>query len=506
MAAAPAYTVACPVYGSTPKAGASPRLGAKYDAARSDEFNRDYWKDADGLSASATNTPATRKVLRDRAWYEFANNCYMQGAVRAIVNDTVGTGARLKLETDDAALNDNVDDLWRLWSAASDWPLTSRVMAVVREISGECFGVFRNSKRLERMGMPITLDIRLLDGAQIADPLSSYLTRTTGDDGVICDEDGEVSAYKILRSDPGDLQIWTGYWQADTVAADDVLHWYVPERVNQLRGVCPWQASLPVFAQLRRFTSATLTAAEVASMLAGVLELPNLTMPNGEPAPSLNLFDRVEFARGMMITVPDGGKVSQFKPEQPTTNYDMFVRAKLCEAGRCRGMPRGKMLGDHSQYNFSSGRMDDGPYWADRDIERQALEAKVFNRVFYRWCEFAKFVIPGLVKYEGQWWKLKHSWHYDAKPSIDPVKEAVGERTDLENGTDSLPAIAERHNTTEDALIAARKRTMEKYLAAGLPLPAWLSGVTTPPPPGDGVPQNLEDSRAATAGQEAARG
>ena len=58
--------------------------------------------------------------------------------------------------------------------------------------------------------------------------------------------------------------------------------------------------------------------------------------------------------------------MEQLKPEQPTTNYKMFVDAKLRECGRALNVPFGKMAGDHSLYNYSSGRMDDGPYWDDR--------------------------------------------------------------------------------------------------------------------------------------------
>ena len=75
------------------------------------------------------------------------------------------------------------------------------------------------------------------------------------------------------------------------------------------------------------------------------------------------------------------------------------------------------------------------------------------------------------------------------------VKDATGDEINLTNGTDSLPAIANRDGTTEDALIASRKRTMQKFIAAGVPLPPWLAGAPAPMRQGDGLPQDLGATR-----------
>jgi capsid protein len=56
------------------------------------------------------------------------------------------------------------------------------------------------------------------------------------------------------------------------VPARLVLHWFTPDRFGQLRGIPEITPALPLFAQLRRYTLATLTAAEIAAMLAGVMQ------------------------------------------------------------------------------------------------------------------------------------------------------------------------------------------------------------------------------------------
>src|SRR5688572_4419085 len=54
-------------------------LRARYDAAATNDDNRRHWGNADGLSVNAANSPEVRRVLRNRARYEVANNSYAKG-------------------------------------------------------------------------------------------------------------------------------------------------------------------------------------------------------------------------------------------------------------------------------------------------------------------------------------------------------------------------------------------------------------------------------------------
>ena len=121
---------------------------------------------------------------------------------------------------------------------------------------------------------------------------------------------------------------------------------------------------------------------------------------------------------------------------------------KLIEAGGALNMSYAKLTGDYSEHNYSSGKMEDAPYWSDRDNERQAMEAKVFNPLLYTFLDFARFAIPALAAFKGRWWQLKHAWQYDARPTPDPVKDATGDALNLQNATDTLADIAARAGTS----------------------------------------------------------
>ena len=80
-------------------------LRARYDAAQTTDANRRHWAGADGLSADAANTAEVRRILRNRARYEVANNAYARGIVLTLANDVIGTGPRLQMLSEKAGFS-----------------------------------------------------------------------------------------------------------------------------------------------------------------------------------------------------------------------------------------------------------------------------------------------------------------------------------------------------------------------------------------------------------------
>ncbi len=56
-------------------------LRARYDSAQTTVGNARHWAIADGLSANAAASPEVRRILRNRARDEVANNSYARGIV-----------------------------------------------------------------------------------------------------------------------------------------------------------------------------------------------------------------------------------------------------------------------------------------------------------------------------------------------------------------------------------------------------------------------------------------
>jgi len=176
----------------------------RYDAATTTDENRRHWSAADGLSANAANQSGVRRVLRNRARYEVANNSYARGIVLTLANDTIGTGPRLQLTSEDSAANAILEDAFDRWADAVDLADKLRTLRMARAESGECFLLLVSNPNIDS---PVKLDLRLVEADQVATPLQATLNgKEPGNqtDGIVYDKHGNPTAYHILKNHPGD--------------------------------------------------------------------------------------------------------------------------------------------------------------------------------------------------------------------------------------------------------------------------------------------------------------
>ena len=100
----------------------------KFDSAQTNADNRRHWANADGLSANAAANPEVRRILRNRARYEVANNSYARGIVLTLANDVTGTGPQLQMLTDSAEANQTIEREFAAWAKDVDLPAKLRTM------------------------------------------------------------------------------------------------------------------------------------------------------------------------------------------------------------------------------------------------------------------------------------------------------------------------------------------------------------------------------------------
>ena len=457
-----------------------------YDLARTTDDNRKHWAEADNLAAVSSATPGVRTLLRLRCRYECLNNGYARGLVKTLAGDVVGTGPRLQLHTASGDLNTLVESEWREWSDCVGLAQTLRLMEETRRRDGEVFAIFRRNRQAEEVGLP-SVDLRLFEGDQVAHPwgLSAY-GNATGDDGIDCDAAGDVTGYHVLRSHPGDQRWLIDRMRADVLSPRDVVHWFQRERPGQLRGVPELACVMPLFAYLRRMDLATLAREEVAASLAAVLETDAPPDEGDEWEP----FEAFAIRRGMMMSVPAGARLKQFDTNRPGASHGAFVDTILRAIGRACDVPFGIVAGDSSKYNYSSARLDHLIYDQRRKNDKDAFRTCVLDRLFARFWGELQLIYPAVMVLAGGSRRLpQRSWHFDARPSIDPLKEASADETNLANSTDTETSIcAAAGRDIEDVY---RERAKERELRAkyGLPEPRYL----TAPKPVVGRPASVEE-------------
>ena len=485
----------------------SVRLQARYDAAVTNHDNRRHWANADGLSADAAASPEVRRLLRNRARYEVANNTYAKGIVKTLADDAIGTGPRLQLLTAAPDANRIVEQQFMAWAKAIDLAGKLRTMRVALAADGEAFGVLTNNPALES---PVKLDLRLVEADQVTSPsVVLLLDESQESDGIVFDDHGNPLAYSLLKHHPGGRG-GTGL-QADKIPAKSMIHLFRMERPGQTRGVPELTPALPLFAQLRRYTLAVLTAAETAADFAGVLYTDG---PASDEPDAVAPMDTIDLERGMVLTLPAGWRMGQAKAKQPTTTYPEFKQEILNEIARCLSVPYNVAAGNSSGYNYASGRLDHQTYFKSVRVDQSRFVSKVLDRILGAWLREAVLVarvrlgemdraarmaesalisakkadgpdvsrqhpelsevaaqaqvvelaaqadLSELIRMADEGWP--HQWFFDGHEHVDPAKEATAQTKRLANKTTTY--AAEYAKQGKDWETEFRQRAKEEEL------------------------------------------
>ncbi|MEQ9616656.1 MAG: phage portal protein [Phycisphaerales bacterium] len=447
---------------------AIPIVRAKFDSATTNDTNRRHWSFADGLSADAAASPDVRRILRNRARYETANNAYAKGIVLTLANDSVGTGPRLQLLTGDAEANVVIEREFARWTQVIGLPEKLRAMRMARAESGEIFAILASNPELDS---PIALDVRLVEADQVTTPTLD-LHNDNAVDGIVFDSFGNPVEYHILKAHPGDtnaggrLSLGVDF---DRVPADSVIHYFRADRPGQSRGVPDITPALPLFAQLRRYTLAVLGAAETAADFAGILYT---DAPASGEADAVEPMDAIELEARALLTMPGGWRMEQVKAEQPSTTYAEFKHEILNEIARCLNMPFNVAAGNSSGYNFASGKLDHQVYFKSIRVEQEHIGRIVLDRLLAAFLHEA-VLISGLLPLRVRTLVASdelpsHQWFWDGQSEVDPLKEANAQTTRLNSHTTTLAWEYARQGRDWEAEL--RQRAKETALMAELGL------------------------------------
>ncbi|MBQ9367069.1 MAG: phage portal protein [Victivallales bacterium] len=429
-------------------------IRARFDAAQTTKDNERHWSMADGLSADQEARPEVRRELRRRSRYEVMNNPYALGLVQMLANDTMGKGPRLQMLMENEELNDRLEADFNAWARQIRLGQTLRLMRRARCQDGEAFAILATNPKL-RHQVKLTLNVIEADRIQGLSVISDekYV------DGIKYDEYGNPESYRVLKYHPGDNSI-TIEDEAVDVPAEYMLHTYVQTRPGLHRGIPEITSALSKFANLRRYTMATLAAAESAANFAAILYTDS--PPDGE-SEDVEPLEPIELERNMMLTVPAGWKMGQLEAKHPSANYTEFVKSTLAEIARCVCSTYGSVAGDFSGFNYASGRLDNQIYHQSIIVDRTKWEEDILDPLLDTWLrEWG--LVNGIIIDEHP----PRTWFWDGFLHVDPTKEATGQQMRLQNMTTTLAAECARDG--KDYLAVLRQRAKEKKLMEELGL------------------------------------
>lgn len=430
------------------RARRSRSLRASFDAAQTNTENENHWANADALSADRAASKTVRVTLRKRSRYEVANNSYARGMVNFLANDCIGSRVRLQftatdqnksikrvdrravlLSRDEASF---IEGEFFAWAQECNLFDLLRTLRAARCVDGESFGILTVNPRLSS---PVQLGVRDIEADHVTSGDAFRADSATYLDGIRYDQYGNPIIYEVLKDHPGDYYRFTDEYEP--IPARNVFHLYTRERPGQRRGIPELTSALPLFAMLRRWTLASVAAAETAADLAAILFVRDGLA--AEAADSETPFDTIPIERRVMMTLPEGWDMKQFDPKQPISTYKEVKREILGEVCRCVGLPVHLALNDSSEHNYSSARLDNQGYVKTRRVDRVRMESQSLNVIWSAWLAEALLIdgyLPQRVRSTYTDWS--HTWMFDGDEHVDPLKEAGALKLRLDSFAETL--------------------------------------------------------------------
>jgi capsid protein len=463
------------------------KLHASYDASKETDYTSAYWANADYKSPNAANSPNVLRKLRARSRYEIVeNNPYLKGAVLTLCNDFVGTGPTLNITDTRLTIEERsqIQRDWLKWFRVTKLRRKLWQNRIDRLISGAGYALMIDNPRQKN---PVHLSIKPFECDHVASPFRPYTSEEglTEYNGIKVDQlTDEPVEYYIHYEHPGTnvfsvAKPTDGEW----VPASRVLHWIRRER-NWHEGIPELTPSLPLCALLRRYTLATVLAAETAASITAILK--TMQMPNTGTVNFWSGFNSVDgevneeeleifpIERGMMMQIPKGNDVVQMDPKQPTAVYDAFVNALLREILRPILVPFNIGSGYSGGFNMASGALDIQMYRSGIETDRTDCDDEVIRPLTEEWWNEYKLVqaTPAIrTKLNDEVPDHTYGWDSVRDEHTDPNKVAQSIATKLKSGIISDEDVQQSlFNRTADEHYVNLQKQQEARAKLGMPI------------------------------------
>ena len=323
-----------------------------------------------------------------------------------------------------------------------------QVAAENRPVDGDCGFVIR------RVGEG--LKVQLIPATRIGNPNDIGLNSENYFEGVIVDEFGIPTAYRIFRVTREGV-----YFGAEDVPAGNFCHYFDPFRVDQYRGVTDFHAAIQTARMLHEILQAEKAGVRFASQQAALVftdrgtanarnlftPTPSATLPNGQQ--QKNELSEV----GMIKYLGQADRVETM-PARPSTAFTGFVEHLMHELAIAVGIPQGVLFGTQN-YKGPSVRAEFAA--ADRVFARHqgVLTDKVLdpikNAVILDGIARGEIPAPATQDGETPVQALKRAtrgeWRFPPKLSIDVGRDSAANLNENRQGAKSLQEIAAEQGT-----------------------------------------------------------
>jgi lambda family phage portal protein len=374
--------------------------------------------------------------LRARSRQLAQNNPYGKRFAAMVVDNVCGPTpfrlqAKVKFKSGklDTTSNARIESCFKSWSRKGNceitgrwsWSAVLRLLIRTLAVDGELlFRVYRGPAY-----GPHGFQIQVLDIDRLDDQLNKALPNGGAIHmGVELDAQARPVAYHLLKSKPAQWQ--SGYTprEHERVPAADIVHYFVPEYAEQVRGV-PWMyAAMVNLVHIGAFAEAAVIAARVGATQMGFISSPDgdaTPLADGQTANGTPQFDAEP---GTFPVMPPGYSMESWNPKYPDAAIEPFLNACLRGVAVGFNVAHHNLSGDMNGVNYSSARiaeLDERDNWMT--IQNGVAEHVIDPLVSGEWLR--QQVIVGKLPFPLEKLDLYRECYFQPRrwAWVDPAKE-----------------------------------------------------------------------------------
>lgn len=453
-------------------------------------------------------------VLRRRAREQIRNNGHARRFINMMKRNVIGPyGIRLQAQIErpdgtlDLEINRRIERAWRRWCEPGHcttdrrWGFVDVQHQLVAALAGDGEVLIRLHPAFEN---DFGFALELID----ADMLDQDFHRPRGRGlnevrfGIEVDAWGAPLAYHVWNRHPADH--FRDSLVRRRIPATEIIHHYVPLRVNQSRGVTWFAPILLDSKMLGGYREAELVAARTAAAKMGFITRSESNSDFVPPGPE-DARQTMDASPGTIETLSWGEKFEAWDPSHPNSAYGDFEKAVLRTICAGLDVSYSTLTSDLSDANYSSmrsGLLEERDAWK---LLQGFVVRHVHRRVYREWLKYAlltgQLELPSVDAQE--YWDV--TWMPRGWDWVDPLKEVQGSVLAVDAGFESRTAIAAARGRDFEEILKERQREEELAAELGVSLKAELpSGGTDGQTDGDGESGNARARARDTRGGDRA--
>ena len=313
--------------------------------------------------------------------------------------------------------------------------------------------------------MPYSLRLHIVEADRVRTPGKAGQLLTDGKaengnkifDGVEVNSDGAIVAYYVHNTYPNEIHADKDDYvrveaYGEKTGLPNILQLMDSERPEQYRGVTYLAPVIEPLLQLRRYTDAELTAANIESCFAafiktsaGTTEMPFnevgwgdvADVPDSTPEVSRDP-NEYELGAGTVNILDPGEDVVFADPKRPSGGFDNFVAAVATQVGAALEIPKDLLMKAFNA-SYSASRAALLEAWKAFQMRRKWFTADFCRPVYEIWL--AEAVARGRILAPGFFTNatirkayLGSEWIGPSQGMLDPTKEIEAEVLAIQHG------------------------------------------------------------------------